>query len=342
MRRPRPVSRAPDPPELPDGEASIAQVLAGSGVWALHEGDSLELALPSESIDAAIMDWPSGISFLGNDWDDDRGGMEKWIAYWSKMGRVAFDALKPGGHAAVWALPRTADWTAQALRQAGFEIRDCIAHAFGQGMAKSNEIGAHLAKQAGAPSLASRRWEGWRPALRSGLELWWIARRPIRGPVAANVLRHGTGAINTGAGKIAASPETGPERVPANFVLSHAQWDAAACRACGVDLRPAARFCDMCGSRDIETTRGGCAVADPSTSRCVAFCDVCGAWSLVPRGASPGVEEPAGPARGPRRAAGGAARAACSIPCGGRRGMGRCAGVSGGAADASTRTETER
>jgi hypothetical protein len=40
--------------------------------------------------------------------------------------RQAFRVLKPGGHMLVWALPRTSHWTATAIEDAGFEIRDRI------------------------------------------------------------------------------------------------------------------------------------------------------------------------------------------------------------------------
>lgn len=118
----------------------IAGVICGARVWALHEGDALELRLPPECADALIMDPPAGIGFMGREWDKDKGGMEQWIAAAAKLFAVAFGALKPGAHGAVWALPRTSDWTMQALRRAGFEIREVVAHCFGSGFPKSLDI----------------------------------------------------------------------------------------------------------------------------------------------------------------------------------------------------------
>lgn len=43
---------------------------------------------------------------------------------------------------------------------------------------------------------AARRWEGWGTALKPALEPITVARKPLVGTVAANVLAHGTGAIN--------------------------------------------------------------------------------------------------------------------------------------------------
>jgi DNA modification methylase len=43
---------------------------------------------------------------------------------------------------------------------------------------------------------AARQWDGWGTALKPALEPITVARKPLVGTVAANVLRHGTGAIN--------------------------------------------------------------------------------------------------------------------------------------------------
>jgi len=43
---------------------------------------------------------------------------------------------------------------------------------------------------------AARQWHGWGTALKPAIEPITLARKPLRGTVAANVLAHGTGAIN--------------------------------------------------------------------------------------------------------------------------------------------------
>ena len=43
---------------------------------------------------------------------------------------------------------------------------------------------------------AARQWEGWGTALKPALEPITVARKPLAGTVAANVLAHGTGALN--------------------------------------------------------------------------------------------------------------------------------------------------
>ena len=47
------------------------------------------------------------------------------------------------------------------------------------------------------------RWEGFGTALKPGQEMWWLARKPLKGTVAANVLQFGTGALNIAACKVA-------------------------------------------------------------------------------------------------------------------------------------------
>lgn len=48
----------------------------------------------------------------------------------------------------------------------------------------------------GASTDAARQWQGWGTALKPALEPITVARKPIIGTVAANVLAHGTGALN--------------------------------------------------------------------------------------------------------------------------------------------------
>jgi hypothetical protein len=226
----------------------------------------------------------------------------------------AYRVLKPGGHALVWSIPRTSHWTAWAIEDAGFDVRDCILHLFGSGFPKSLDVSkaidkrggnAHLAAEVGAAIKAAReargwttgradkhfcggstnwtwyegrkgvcrppmaadfarivaewpelaplagkvaevereivsqnpnhrdvshrdnsypmgkaiggeyitdaatedaaRWEGWGTALKPGQEMWWLARKPLKGTVAAGVLEFGTGALNIAACKVEAT-----------------------------------------------------------------------------------------------------------------------------------------
>ena len=86
-----------------------------------------------------VTDPPAGIAFMNRSWDKDKGGRDQWIAWLTKIMREAFRVLKPGAHALVWALPRTAGWTSYALEDAGFEIRDSVHHVTGTGFPKSKD-----------------------------------------------------------------------------------------------------------------------------------------------------------------------------------------------------------
>lgn len=118
----------------------------------IFKGDCLEVlrGLEPNSVDSVVTDPPAGISFMGKSWDSDKGGRDQWIAWMTDVMRECLRALKPGGHALVWAIPRTSHWTATALENAGFEIRDVVTHLFGSGFPKSMDISKAIDKAAGA------------------------------------------------------------------------------------------------------------------------------------------------------------------------------------------------
>lgn len=146
----------------------------------LH-GDCLAIlrTLPECSVDAVVTDPPAGISFMGRSWDSARGGRDLWVAWLAERLAECLRVLKPGGHAVVWALPRTSGWTHRALEDAGFEVRDCITHLFGSGFPKSLNVG-----------------DGRGTALKPAAEFWYLARKPLDGTVASTVTRWGTGVLN--------------------------------------------------------------------------------------------------------------------------------------------------
>ncbi len=150
------------------------------------------------------------------------------IAIFSEALRV----LRPGAHALVWAIPRTSHWTATALEDAGFEIRDVIHHLFGTGYPKSRNV------------------DGRGTTLKPAAEHWILARKPLAGTVTANVQAHATGTLNIDECRIGGVGG----RWPANVVLSHSE-------GCGPDVPVSAET--------ISTARWvcapGCAVAELDT-----------------------------------------------------------------------------
>lgn len=231
--------------------------------------------LASQSVDAIVTDPPAGIEFMGKAWDTFRDQpptpsgtqTESWGEFQSPYARGAtpryqasrrerdsfivymqgifcecLRVLKPGGHALVWAIPRTSHWTATALEDAGFEIRDVVTHHFGSGFPKSLDVSKAIDRAAGAErevvgydaerarpnrlgqvmgerpydrsdngatltapaTPEAAQWAGWGTALKPASEHWILARRPLEaGSVAAQVLATGTGALNIEATRIA-------------------------------------------------------------------------------------------------------------------------------------------
>ena len=200
----------------------------------LHHGDCLEVlrSMPDCSVDSIVTDPPYGLSFMGKKWDYDVPSVDVWVE--------CFRVLKPGGHLLAFAGTRTQHRMAVRIEDAGFEIRDMIAWVYGSGFPKSLDVSKAIDKAAGhwrgrAGEVASKngamsggnyartpkgdpitdaakQWQGWGTALKPALEPITVARKPLVGTVAENVLQHGTGAINVDGGRV----EGG--RWPANFI----------------------------------------------------------------------------------------------------------------------------
>lgn len=197
--------------------------------------DNLE-ALPeidAGCIDAIVTDPPYGLAFMGKSWDKTLPDRRTW----TELLRV----LKPGGHAVIFGAPRLYHRLAVDVEDAGFGIRDCLMWLFGSGFPKSLDVSKAIDKAAGAersvvgarvygdghvqrstetigyggcdPSADTRNitapatpeaaaWAGWGTALKPAYEPILLARKPLDGTVAANVLAHGTGGINVDACRV--------------------------------------------------------------------------------------------------------------------------------------------
>lgn len=165
----------------------LGPVFEQAGI-ALHHGGALGVlcTLPDASCDALVTDPPAGISFMGKRWDHDHGGRAGWVAAFAAIFAECLRVLKPGAHGLVWALPRTSHWTATALEDAGFEVRDVVTHHFGSGFPKSLNLG-----------------DGRGTALKPASEHWLLVRAPLsESTIAGNVVTHGTGALNIDATRV--------------------------------------------------------------------------------------------------------------------------------------------
>jgi len=188
-----------------------------SSRWWVEHGDAAEAlkALPDGNTDALVTDPPAGIGFMGKEWDGSKGGRDKWIAWLADILAECCRVMKPGAYGWVWALPRTAHWTATACEDAGFAVRDVLVHVFGTGFPKSRSL------------------------LKPAAEHWIL----IKAPGELRELRieenrigtESTRRVNTaemgyGGGNIANVYKTGAEgRWPANFALSHSDDCADIC-----------------------------------------------------------------------------------------------------------------
>ena len=159
----------------------------------LMQGDCLERMkeIPDGSVDSIVTDPPYGLSFMGKKWDYDVPSAEIWAE--------ALRVLKPGGHLLAFAGTRTQHRMAVNIEDAGFEIRDMIAWIYGSGFPKSHNL--------------KDKWDGWGTALKPALEPITVARKPFKGTVAANVLEHGTGAINIDGCRVGDFQNTTPSGV---------------------------------------------------------------------------------------------------------------------------------
>ncbi|MBA3592085.1 MAG: site-specific DNA-methyltransferase [Methylibium sp.] len=128
--------------------------------------------LPEASVDSIVTDPPYELGFMGKSWDST--GVANDVNTW----REALRVLKPGGHLLAFSGTRTYHRMVCAIEDAGFEIRDQIGWAYGSGFPKSH----------------NGEWGG--TALKPAWEPICMARKPLIGTVAANVLAHGTGALN--------------------------------------------------------------------------------------------------------------------------------------------------
>ncbi|MGB8265223.1 MAG: DNA methyltransferase [Candidatus Velthaea sp.] len=101
--------------------------------------------MAEDSVDALVTDPPAGIAFMGKEWDAHLS-RERFVASLTPIFAECLRVMKPGAHGVVWALPRTSHWTATALEDAGFEIRDVVTHLFGSGFPKSLDVSKAIDK----------------------------------------------------------------------------------------------------------------------------------------------------------------------------------------------------
>ena len=197
----------------------------------IHHGDNLAIlpTFAADSFSSCVCDPPYGLKFMNKHWDVSVPSVELW--------REVYRVLKPGAHLLAFFGTRTYHRGVVAIEDAGFEIRDMVAWVYGEGFPKSLDIGKAIDKAAGAErevvgreknwgaskaadgktafgdyaggwditapaTEAARQWHGWGTALKPALEPIVVARKPLIGTVAENVLAHGCGGINVDGSRV--------------------------------------------------------------------------------------------------------------------------------------------
>jgi len=209
----------------------------------LFEGNCLEVmkTMDSDSIDSIVTDPPYELGFMGKSWDS--SGIAFNVAVWQEALRV----LKPGGHLIAFSGSRTYHRMAVAIEDAGFEIRDQIMWVYGSGFPKSHNISKGIDKAAGAEREViktgfaygisvgqeaqgyrpadyvskqlsdvaitdeAKQWQGWGTALKPAHEPMVLARKPLIGTVANNVLTFGVGGLNIDGTRVGTDDNLGRE-----------------------------------------------------------------------------------------------------------------------------------
>ncbi len=172
---------------------------------------------------------------------------QAWCEAWASG---CLRVLKPGGHLLAFGGTRTYHRLTAGLEDAGFELRDCLLWLYGSGFPKSLDVAKAIDKAAGRQSQMrphptnscpggewcdcttdngrfsatkhppaydyateeAKRWDGFGTALKPAYEPIVLARKPLAGTVAGNVLAHGTGVLNIDATRIGPGHDNGTGR----------------------------------------------------------------------------------------------------------------------------------
>ena len=196
------------------------------------EGDCLDVlkTLDDESIDSIVTDPPYGLAFMGKRWDYDVPSVEVWqecLRVLKPGGYLlAFAGTRTQHRMCVriedagfeirdmiaWVygsgFPKSHDVSKAIDRAAGAEREVVAPRRWAGRMPNGGALGRmnddswvaktddEIGGETAPATDAARQWHGWGTALKPALEPITVARKPLVGTVADNVMRYGTGAIN--------------------------------------------------------------------------------------------------------------------------------------------------
>ena len=201
----------------------------------IRQGDCREVmsTMPDCSVDAIVTDPPYGLSFMGKGWDHGVPGVEFWTEA-LRVAKPGAHLLAFGGtrtyhrlacaiEDAGWEIRNCVYWAYGSGFPKSLDVSKAIDKAAGaeravvKGGGRSNVgTGARsdgksiysqvLVDPTNAKTVkndislpatdAAKQWAGWGTALKPAVEPMILARKPLIGNVAENVMRHGTGGIN--------------------------------------------------------------------------------------------------------------------------------------------------
>lgn len=187
--------------------------------------------LEDNSVDSIVTDPPYGLSFMGKKWDYDVPSQEIWaecLRVLKPGGHLlAFAGTRTQHRMAVriedagfeirdmiaWVygsgFPKSLDVSKAIDKAAGAEREmlgpkmrcngkeaGLIKPMNGGSFSNNKDKTAAVVMETAPSTEAARQWQGWGTALKPALEPITVARKPLIGTVAENVLAHGTGALN--------------------------------------------------------------------------------------------------------------------------------------------------
>ena len=204
------------------------------------------------SMDAVVTDPPYGLRFMGKNWDHGVPGEAFWAealrvakpgAHLLAFGGTrTFHRLACAVEDAGWELRDTVMWVygggfpkslsvdksidkaagaerevvGDKLTKPGYHLSPGGGHNYGngQGLHGHREDARLRSAIITAPATdAAKQWDGWGTALKPAWEPIVVARKPLEGTVAANVLKHGTGALNVDGCRVEAEPGDVGQRI---------------------------------------------------------------------------------------------------------------------------------
>lgn len=215
--------------------------------YEIHHGDCIATmrAMPENSVDSIVTDPPYELGFMGKKWD--ATGIANSVAMWAEALRVlkpgghllAFSgsrtyhrmtcAIEDAGFDVrdqiMWVygsgFPKSLDVSKAIDKAAGAE-RTVVGSVDPRGRfdgsnrsastsgADSQCVGGVSTISVTIPATeAAQQWQGWGTALKPAHEPICVARKPLIGTVAENVLRWGTGALNIDDCRVATADKLG-------------------------------------------------------------------------------------------------------------------------------------